>query len=374
MKDCSGKNNTMNITCFIASLTLGGAERQLIILASMLSERGHNITIVTYSDVKDHYIVPSKINRVILGKGQSRVQKYWSVLEYFRHCNDDCIISYMQNCNVQVCVSMMLRGRPRPTIICGERNLTYWKPDIYERLLFNWLYRYADFIVPNSYSQAKYMNTKCPKWGGKVRTILNYTDVHGADTTYCKKNSVFRIAVFGRYDYQKNCLLFAKALANTKRQVNNRFIVDWYGDKCGSVCYSELVELVNKLGINDVFSLNDSVPEPMTIMHKYNAICLPSLFEGFSNSIAEAICCGKPMIVSDVSDNSIMVQNGVNGFLFDPLDINSISSAILQLIACSEDRLTEMSYQSRRIAEELFDSEKFINQYLGLIEHANGAL
>lgn len=359
----------MNITCFIASLTLGGAERQLLVLSSLLAKNGHNVTLVTYSDCKDHYTVPDEVHRVRIGKEKGKLLKYCSVFNYFRKCTDDCIISYMQNCNAQVCISMMCRLGKRPRVICGERNLTYGQPDRYEKMLFKWLYKYADFIVPNSYSQAKHIKTVCPQWSHKVVTILNYTDVTKSSTVTCEHDkSTFRIAVFGRYDYQKNCLLFAESLVGMKKQSSKTIKVDWYGDKNGSPKYYEqLSHLVKDLNIEDVFSLNDSVSDPIKLMKEYDAICLPSLFEGFSNSIAEAICCAKPMVVSDVSDNSVMVHDGENGFLFNPLDKDSITSALLKIIALSDEELKQFGINSRKIAEELFNLEKFISQYLTLI-------
>jgi glycosyltransferase involved in cell wall biosynthesis len=95
---------------------------------------------------------------------------------------------------------------------------------------------------------------------------------------------------------------------------------------------------------------------------------LPSLFEGFSNSIAEGICCGKPMLVSDVSDNRIMVHDHENGFLFDPNDVDSIVDAFIRFFSLDTSEMTMMGHKSREIAESLFDKEAFIESYINLIE------
>lgn len=61
------------ITLFIASLSSGGAEHQLVTLAQFLKEKGFQVTIVNYSDTPDHYSVPSGVNQVKLGVGLNSV-------------------------------------------------------------------------------------------------------------------------------------------------------------------------------------------------------------------------------------------------------------------------------------------------------------
>lgn len=102
-------------------------------------------------------------------------------------------------------------------------------------------------------------------------------------------------------------------------------------------------------------------------MGEYHAICLPSLYEGFSNSIAEGICSGKPMLVSDVSDNGVMVKDGLNGYLFNPNDCESMCEAFVKMCNASEDDMVAMSKKSREIAEALFDEDRFINEYIKLL-------
>ena len=104
-------------------------------------------------------------------------------------------------------------------------------------------------------------------------------------------------------------------------------------------------------------------------MNNYcDVMCLPSLFEGFSNSLSESICCGKPVLASNISDNPIIVRDGVNGFLFNPTDVDDMANSIKKMLDLSDDERIEMGNRSRSHALSLFNLEKFTNDYVEIIE------
>ena len=65
----------MNITLFISSLTGGGAERQMAEMANLFARYGHNVSLVTYSDLDDDYEVSNSVMRFRLGEGKGTVLK-----------------------------------------------------------------------------------------------------------------------------------------------------------------------------------------------------------------------------------------------------------------------------------------------------------
>lgn len=360
------------IICFTESLSGGGAEHQLVILAELLYKRGYNVVVATMADVPDHYQLNNNIKRIKLGIGKSYVGKWLSVLKFFLTVKTDCIISYRQKCNIRVLPAMLFR--PKIKVIVGERNLTYGKPDIFERLLFNIFYYRADYIVPNSYSQREHILRKREKWSQKTKTIINYTDIElypiGDLPQY---ENVLKIGVFARLNPQKNLPRFLKMLSLLKTRTDKRFVIHWYGNQKGNIDgynqdYLNALELIKLYNIGDVIELIPAVKNTSEYLYKYHAICLPSLFEGFSNSIGEAICSCRPVICSDVSDNSVMVQDGINGFLFNPTDEEDMLSAFIRLLDTPLEELNQMGLKSRKQAVKLFDADKFIDGYINLIE------
>ena len=263
--------------------------------------------------------------------------------------------------------------RRKIKILAGERNFTQNTPTKIERALFNFLYQRADWIVSNSYSQEGYILKLKPQYERKMVVITNYTDTNVYRYLGYPNNTLIRIGVFGRYSKQKNYRRFAEAVKLLKQKVNIPFIIEWYGnmrfkDLSFNPDFLTFKELVAKYSLEDVLKLNDHVKNVNELMVGFDAICLPSLYEGFSNAISEAICCGKPMLVSNVSDNSLMVKDGVNGFLFNPLDVNDIVNALVKFITLRKEQRQEMALRSREIAVKLFDKQQFLEGYMNLIE------
>lgn len=361
-----------HITFFIASLSSGGAEHQLIMLAHYLHERNYNVKIVTYADVQDHYSVGRDIERIRLAEGKIKVLKLLSIFIFFLKLKTDVVISFGQRDNFFSLIPLMLR--PKINVIVSERNITNGKPSIYERCLFGGLYSRANFIVSNSYTQKNYIVNKKSKWKNKTFTITNYTDLNLFKPRLCANYNKdgLNIAIFSRFVEQKNCIRFAQVVKKIVEQSNYNIMFYWYGNLHSkgddNVEYLNcLKKTIKDLGIESNFILYDHVKNVAEVMALYDAVCLPSLIEGFSNTISEAICMGKIVLASNVSDNKIMVHDGINGYLFDPLNINDMYEKIIKFSELSIDQRTRMGECSRQIAQDLFDKNVFISKYEHLI-------
>lgn len=366
------------ITCFTESLGGGGAEHQMVILAGMLAEKGYDVTLVTYATLPDHYDTPEGVKRFdvgstrLTGKNVKALMKLLKVFLYFIRLKTDCIVSYRQCANIRVLIPMFFRSR-KIKVICSDRN-TSLRLSLQHKLLLNGLYKRADYIVPNSITQASFIANQKPHLQPKIRTIHNYTDLYQFRASAIPEDTtIIKIAIFSRYSNQKNPIGFAKAIKELKGKTTRQFEVHWYGAQDGDINgfnneYLNIKKKIEELIIEKTLILHPAVKNPSLLMGDFHAICLPSLYEGFSNSVAEGICCGKPMLVSDVSDNSIMVHEGENGFLFDPKQSDSICDAFMKFFNLSLEDMQEMSRTSRKIAEGLFDKEQFIQQYVELIE------
>lgn len=368
--------NKQSVYCLLAALSKGGMERQMIVLMKELLQRGYNVTLVTISARKDMYSCDNRINRVRLAKdGMNKLAIFKAMWTYFhKEVEDDSvIISFGTIINLFGILSTI--GK-RIKFIAGERNLTI-KETMVDKMAYS-LYKRVNYIVPNSYSQKSYLEHRIKKFKGKITTITNFTDTDyfTPQLDLLNKESVRVISVFARIHPQKNLLGFAKAIKYVIDLGYKEFRVDWYGAtsaKEGKLdkYHEQAKRLINELGIDKYLRLHAPIMNVPEVINYSDAICLPSYKEGFSNSISEAICCGKIVLASDISDNGVMVENNVNGFLFDPNDTSSMASSIIKYLKLDEYEVQSMSHASREKALSLFNLKRFGDQYEELINDNN---
>jgi glycosyltransferase involved in cell wall biosynthesis len=67
------------------------------------------------------------------------------------------------------------------------------------------------------------------------------------------------------------------------------------------------------------------VPE---ILRGLDCFVLPSLAEGISNTILEAMACGLPVVATRVGGNPELVEDGVSGRLVPPVNAEAMAVAL----------------------------------------------
>lgn len=106
--------------------------------------------------------------------------------------------------------------------------------------------------------------------------------------------------------------------------------------------------------------VKDSMPE---IYANHDVLVFPSLGEGFGQVVLEAMACGLPVIVSENVGAVDSIEDGENGFIIPPFDIESIKDKVLWFNN-NKKELTKMSYNARRSVESL----SWINYEKKLVE------
>jgi glycosyltransferase involved in cell wall biosynthesis len=106
------------------------------------------------------------------------------------------------------------------------------------------------------------------------------------------------------------------------------------------------------------------VPE---ILRALDLFVLPSLAEGISNTILEAMATGLPVVATRVGGNPELVQEGRTGMLVPPADPVAMAGAIRTYLLHPE-RLVLHGRAGRKRAEERFSLEAMVNGYLSVYD------
>ena len=356
----------MKILCLIDGLCSGGAQRQLVGLAGLLKKNNHDVTFMWYhkDDFYRNQLIESGVSIVQL-EAKNVILKILKLAKNITKLHPNVIIAYIDGPTMLVS-SLKALKIIKARIIVSERNTTQYI-DNHVRLKF-FLYKYADIIVPNSYSQASFIRENFRNLDAKIHTITNFVDTdYFVPSKERTSDSICKIAVVGRINRQKNILNFLDAVFLLKQNIN-KFQVDWYGTSLFNEDYfQEIKEKSKSLGLEDIITFHEPKKDILSVYQTSDVFCLPSVYEGYPNVICEAMSCGLPIVCSRVCDNALIVEDNINGFLFDPNKIEDIKDKLLSFIQMTDENKKEFSKASRRMAVEKFSSESFINNYENII-------
>ena len=160
-----------------------------------------------------------------------------------------------------------------------------------------------------------------------------------------------------RFDFQKNTLEFCLI---AKKLPEFTFLIIGDGEQmkaCVEYCKFNKVE-------NVIFQ--GKVNSPLDYIAASDLYLSTSKWEGLSMAILEAMSVGLPIIASNVVGNKDVVENGINGYLYD---LGEIESAVKCIKLVFEKSTYELfSINSRKIHSEKYSSyfmasqtEKFYN-------------
>lgn len=353
------------ILCFTDSLGSGGAQRQLVGLAIMLKERGYNVSVVLYHDIPFYtdVLIRNNIQIEIIKTGSNPIKRILKFRKYFKSKNANWVIAYQETPSLVAAVCRLFGCNYR--LIVSERNTTQ-SMGVNERVRF-FLYRFADFIVPNSYSQSNFLENNYPWMKSKIKTITNFVDFSEFYSVKRSCSKVPKILVVASASQSKNLHGYIEACRILKER-NVKFTTEWYGLTDVITQYqSKAFELIKNYYLGDIFKL---LPKSINIANKYREadyFCLPSFYEGTPNVLCEAIAMGLPVACSYVCDNPIYVENGVNGYLFNPNDSDDMANKIQKLILLDNEKYQFYCENSEKIAHDKLEKETFLNKYLEIL-------
>ena len=114
------------------------------------------------------------------------------------------------------------------------------------------------------------------------------------------------------------------------------------------------------------------VPE---VMRGLDCFVLPSLAEGISNTILEAMASGLPVIATDVGGNADLVVAGTTGEIVPPADPERMAQQIVRL-ANDPELAQRMGLAGRSAVEQKFSMSAMVAAYRGTYDkllHRAGA-
>jgi L-malate glycosyltransferase len=164
------------------------------------------------------------------------------------------------------------------------------------------------------------------------------------------------LGIVGRLCKQKGQTILLDALTEVvnKFQATMLFIVGDGPDK------AELQEKANRLGLDKYIRWFGAFPqeEVFRLYAAMDVLVMPSLYEGFGLTAAEAMVAGLPVVGTRVDGLSEIIEDRVTGYLLPVGDSHELAKALIQVLSNPERRET-MGQKGKDRVQELFSLQRF---------------
>jgi len=128
-----------------------------------------------------------------------------------------------------------------------------------------------------------------------------------------------------------------------------------------------VLSLLDDSGVGQYAWLPGKRDDVARIMRCFDLFVLPSLAEGISNTILEAMATGLPVLATSVGGNTELVQPGVTGSLVPRDDPESMALA-MRAYAESSELCRRHGIEARRTVERKFRMEAMVDAYLAIYD------
>lgn len=354
---------------FIDGLGSGGAQRQFSYLARGLAGRGHQVTVAVYND-QDHFapgIANAGIAIARLPKpSRFSLKPILALRELYRGCSAEVVIAFLRSPAAKAELARLMF--PGMKVIAAERSAYPASPVPLSFSLTQRLHGLARFITVNSRRQELVMKRMFPNLGPRIATIRNGVDLPAivaepVDTTARE----LRLAAVSSLMPYKNSVRLAEALAILRDERNLRVTISWIGEtfenRAGYGAYHETCERIRMLGLQGQWRWVGVTQDVPSVLIDHDALIHPSLFEGTSNAICEAMALGLPVIAGDVADHEEMIRQSGAGVLFDPVETQSIADAIAHFASLESSARQRMGLNGRRLIENCYSFDHMVSDY-----------
>ena len=136
---------------------------------------------------------------------------------------------------------------------------------------------------------------------------------------------------------------------------------------------AEARQVLERAGVQERVWFAGERADVPDIMRGLDCFVLPSLAEGVSNTILEAMACRLPVVATRVGGNSELIESGMTGTLVSPANADALAQAIL---AYFHDRVTARRHAKAacRDVEARFSLKRMVLDYTRVYERELSAV
>lgn len=318
-----------HIIFFVSSMHGGGAERVAALLCNRWAERGHNVTlVVTYSGRgKCVYPLDARVKLVYLADivGTTRktpwimLRRFWALRRLVRDMRVDVVVSFMAQVNIAVLLAT--RGLGVPIIVSERIYLPAMPLHLIWKILRHITYPWAAKVVMQTQDGLEWLQRAVPASRGIVIANpcvfpLPDNDPKVEPDAIVPAQRCLLLAA-GRLEKQKGFDLLIDAFSSLADAC-----ADWDLVILGEGAERQALEAqIASKKLNERVLLPGRVGNAGDWYQRADLYAMSSRFEGFPNTLLEALAYGLPAVSFDcLTGPADLIRDGVDGYLVQPQD------------------------------------------------------
>ena len=163
-----------------------------------------------------------------------------------------------------------------------------------------------------------------------LRLLPNYRDEEVANRAYSVEPGTLRIIYASRICESKGIFDLMKAVKELD-DLSYGIKLDIYGEM--QLSGQEKAKFESFMSSNIAYRGIAKFAEMIDLMKKYDLFCLPTKYygEGTSGALVESFIAGTPALVSSYSQANLLVNDGVDGFIYRIGDVEDLKDKILSV-------------------------------------------
>lgn len=230
-----------------------------------------------------------------------------------------------------------------------------------------------DQYIPLSQDLERYLEQKIGADASRITQIYNGVDTEkfkpsGDNKTplpidkFSDSDSIV-IGTVGRFQSVKNQMNLAQGfiqLLDKNPYLAKRIRLVMIGD---GPLRKLVIERLDEAGYSKLVWAPGSRDDINLLLPAMDLFVLPSLAEGISNTLLEAMSCGLPIIATSVGGNPELVVDGVTGTLIPPADSEAMANVLAQYLR-NPERMKSHGTAGRKRVEEQFSISSMVDSYL----------
>ena len=132
-----------------------------------------------------------------------------------------------------------------------------------------------------------------------------------------------------------------------------------------------ITEQVNSSPVKDRIHMTGFKADPRPYYQSMDLLAVPSVVEGMSNVVLEAMACGIPVLAHNACGNAEMLEQGVDGVVADLSSVDNLAGELGKMLA-NPAHLAKMGGQARENVVKKFSLSQMVANYQNLYSKIAG--